>query len=246
MNIFLDVETVPSQHPEALAAIRSTLKPPAALKKPESIAAWWANESEAAAQEAWRKQSLDGGTAGEIVSIAVCGEDGPGWVRCRAPGESEAALLESFGQQVQAMLDRAAFTGPDGRAWPVGEPHFVAHNAAFDLGYLWRRCAVHGVRLPFRLPGPLARAGRDYTCTMLSWAGYGGRVSLDSLCRALGVTSPKDGGIDGSQVFDRWLAGHTDAIERYNLKDALAVREVWNRLHEAPATPAPGLEDLPL
>lgn len=250
MNIFLDLETVPSQHPDALAAIRSALKPPGTLKKPESIAAWWANDADAAAVEAWRKQSLDGGTAGEIVSIALCGDDGVGWVRCRAPGESEAALLESFGQQVQAMQDHAAHTGPDGRTWPVGEPFFIAHNAPFDLGFLWRRCAVHGVRLPFTLPGPMARAGKDFADTMLVWAGYGGRVSLDALCRALGITSPKDGGIDGAQVFDRWLAGDVAAIERYNLADAIAVCEVWHRLNGGPAMPvkpaAPIMEDLPL
>lgn len=250
MNIFLDLETVPSQHPDALAAIRSALKPPGTLKKAESIAAWWANDAEAAAVETWRKQSLDGGTAGEVVSIAICGEDGGGWVRCRAPGQSEAELLQAFGQQVQAMQSSAAPTGPDGRTWPGTDPFFIAHNAPFDLGFLWRRCAVHGVRLPFPLPGPMARAGKDFADTMLLWAGYGGRVSMDALCRALNIASPKGEGMDGSQVFDRWQVGDVAAIERYNLADVLAVREVWHRLNGGPATPtttaAPIMEDLPL
>lgn len=247
MNIFLDLETVPSQQPEALAAVRSALKPPGTLKKAESIAAWWANEAEAAAVEAWRKQSLDGGTFGEIASIAVCGEDGEPWVRCRAPGESEADLLRAFGQQVQAMQHSAALTGPDGQTWPCGEPYFIAHNAPFDLGFLWRRCAVQGVRLPFKLPDPMARPGKDYADTMLMWAGFGGRVGLDALCRALGIASPKGEGMEGSQVFDRWLAGDMQAIERYNMADTLAVREVWQRLHGGPAiaATAPMTEDLP-
>ena len=250
MNVFLDIETIPSQHPEALSSARAMLKPPGTLKKPESIAAWWANEAETAAVEAWRKQSLDGGTAGEIISIAVCGDDGPGWVHCRASGESEAALLKIFGLTVQAMQDSAALTGPDGRAWPGSAPFFIAHNAPFDLGFLWRRCAVHSVRLPFAMPSPQARAGKDFADTMLLWAGYGGRVSMAALCRALHITSPKDGGMDGSQVFDRWLAGDLAAIERYNLADAQAVREVWHRLNGGTAepvkAPAPMMEDLPL
>ena len=49
-------------YPHILAQVRAAIKPPATLKKPESIAAWWASEADAAAQEAWRKQSLDGGT----------------------------------------------------------------------------------------------------------------------------------------------------------------------------------------
>lgn len=250
MNIFLDLETVPSQQPDALAAVRSSLKPPGTLKKPESIAAWWTHEADEAAQEAWRKQALDGGTHGEIVSIAICGETGEQWVRCRAPGQSEAALLQAFGQKVQAMLDRAALTGPDGRVWPCGEPFFIAHNAPFDLGFLWRRCAVHGLRLSFNLPGPLSRAGKDYGDTMLMWAGFGGRVSLDTLCRTLGIASPKADGMEGSQVLDRWQSGDLQAIERYNLADALTVREVWHRLNGAPAQAsqpqAQALEDLPL
>ena len=250
MNIFLDIETIPSQHPDALADVRATLKPPGTLKKAESIAAWWANEAEAAAVEAWRKQALDGGNAGEVVSIAVCGDDAPGWVRCRAQGESEAELLQAFGQQVQSLVDKAAYTAADGRAWQVGEPFFVAHNAPFDLGFLWRRCVVHGVRLPFTLPGPMARAGKDYGDTMLLWAGFGGRVSLDTLCRALGIASPKAEGMDGAQVFDHWLAGDVAAIERYNLADAQAVGEVWHRLNGGAIKPAktaaPVLEDLPL
>ena len=232
MQMFIDVETVPSQHPEALAAVRATLKPPGTLKKAESIAAWWANDADQAAEEAHRKQSLDGGTQGEIISIAVVNEDGGQWVRCRAVGESEAELLALFFSQVeawtQAEAERMTLGHPD--AWPV-DAHFpVAHNAAFDLGYLWRRAIINRVPVPRWLPDPSARAGKDYGCTMLAWAGFGGRVSLDSLCRALGVTSPKDDGIDGSKVYDAWKAGETERIAAYNLKDAQATAECWQRI----------------
>lgn len=232
MNIFLDVETVPSQHPEALAEVRATLKPPGTLKKAESVAAWWANEADAAAEEAHRKQSLDGGTKGEIISIAAVTEDGDQWVRCRAPGESEAELLREFFAVVegwtQAEADKMTLGHPD--AWPIDAHYPVAHNAAFDMGYLWRRAIINRVPLPRWLPGPDGRAGKDYGCTMLAWAGWGNRVSLDSLCRALGITSPKDEGIDGSKVYDAWQAGEVERIAAYNLKDAQTVAEVWQRL----------------
>jgi hypothetical protein len=65
---------------------------------------------------------------------------------------------------------------------------------------------------------------------MLAWAGYGGRVSLDALCRALSVPTPKDGGIDGAGVYDAWLAGECDRIAAYNVRDATATRDVWQRL----------------
>ena len=233
MQITLDVETVPSQKPGARDHIRASVKPPGTLKKAESIAAWWKDDSEAALEEAYRKQSLDGGLAGEIISIAIVGnnlDDDPGWVMCRTPDQPEALVLTGFIQAVVKRLDAEAIKNAGGEYNFAQDPYFIAHNAAFDLGYLWRRCIVNHIIVPFKLPSPSARAGRDYGDTMQAWAGYGNRVSLDALCRALDVPSPKDGGIDGAGVFDAWLAGEHERIAAYNLRDTLATRDVWHRL----------------
>lgn len=239
MNLFVDIETVPCQRPDALERVRSTLKPPAIMKKAETIAAWWANESEAAAVEVWRKQALDGGNRGEIVSVALVADgttaDGSPmeWVKCRAPGESEAALLRyAFDVVEHWTAQELALVAPSARpaTFPIDDHYPVAHNAAFDLGFLWRRAVVLGVPVPRWLPGPAARAGQHYGCTMLAWAGFGGKVSLDTLCEALGLPSPKDEGMDGSKVFDAWQAGQLEELERYNLDDARAVSAIWHRL----------------
>ena len=231
MNLFIDTETVPSQQPDALARAATALKPPGTLKKAESIAAWWANEAGAAAQEAWRKQSLDGGSKGEIISIACTNGEGREWVHCRAQGESEAALLIAFIEAVEAwtLEDAGKVTG-SASAWPLDDHRLIAHNAQFDLGFLWRRMVVNGVRIPKWLPGPQARVGKDYGCTMNAWAGYGQRISLNALCDALVMPSPKQSGMDGSKVFDAWLAGEHEAIARYNAADARAVAAIWWRL----------------
>ena len=44
MQLIFDIETIPSQHPDAKAQARASIKPPGTLKKPESIAAWWDTE----------------------------------------------------------------------------------------------------------------------------------------------------------------------------------------------------------
>lgn len=232
MKLFLDIESVPSQHPDALSEAAAGVRPPASLKKPESIAAWWATEAVAAAQEAWRKQSLDGGTQGEIVSIACTDGEGREWAHCRAVGESEAALLVAFIEQVEGWtVEDARKVSGCASAWPLDDHRLIAHNAAFDLGFLWRRMAINAVRIPKWLPSPQARAGKAYGCTMQLWAGYGKFIGLDALCRALGVPSPKEaGGMEGSKVFGAWLAGEHEAIARYNLDDARAVASVWHRL----------------
>ncbi len=36
--------------------------------------------------------------------------------------------------------------------------------------------------------------------------------------------------MDGSQVFDAWLAGELDRIAKYNAADVIATRAIWHRL----------------
>jgi len=239
MQIFLDTETVPSQRPDALALVHQHLKPPAAMKLPATIEKWWATEADAAAAEAHRKQSLDGGNFGEIVSIACTDGDEREWVLCRAPGESEADLLNAFFRTVEQWTHELAaelrLTRHDSAsAWPLDDHYLVGHNAQFDLGFLWRRSKVLDVPTPGWLPSPSARVGKDYGCTMQLWAGYGQRISLDTLCTVLGIESPK-GDLDGSQVYDAWLAGQADRIARYNLADAKACAAAWHRLQRGAA-----------
>jgi len=233
MQICIDIETIPSQQPGARDHIVGQIRPPGTLKKPESIEAWWLNESAAAVEAEYRKQSLDGGLFGEIISIAVVAADDdtdPGWSYCREPGEAETLVLSLFADAVTERINREAAKNAGGEYNWASDPYFICHNAAFDLPFVWHRCLVNGVRLPFKFPRPSAREGKDYGCTMVQWAGYGGRVSLDALCRALRVESPKDGGIDGAGVFDAWQAGECERIRQYNLRDAVATREIWHRL----------------
>lgn len=233
MLLFLDIETIPGQSVVAFEAAKAGVKPPATLKKPETIAAWWENDAADAAQQAYLRQSLDGGLHGEIISIAACTDCGHEWVRCRAQGESEAELLTEFFAQVEAwqQAEAAKIIG-NAHAWPLDPVYPVAFNGGgFDFPFLWHRAVVLGAAWPDWLPKPMARAGKDFGDPMQLWAGYGGRVSLDALCKALGLTSPKDGGMDGSQVYDRWRLGENAEIAAYNLRDAKAVGALWHRLH---------------
>lgn len=150
---------------------------------------------------------------------------------CRAQGDAEAELLRQFFLVVDHWQNeeaRALVGSADG--WPV-DVFPVAHHCSFDLPFLWRRARVLGVDVPAWLPNPMdLRPGKNAGDTMLLWSGLRERVSLDALCRALGIESPK-GGMDGSQVFDRWQSGAYADIAHYNLKDVHALRRVWHRLH---------------
>ena len=229
MRIYFDLETVPSQAPDARELVKATIKPPATHKKPETIAAWWENDAPAAVEEAYRKQALDA-AAGEIVSISWCSDDCPGaTVAIRSKADDERAVLAQFFGQLQKHITDNAIRDLQGNELWESEPFFIAHNAQFDMGFLWRRSIVLGIRPPFAIPGPTARPG-SYGCTMQAWAGTRGTISLDKLCRALNVPTPK-GDLDGSQVYDAWLAGELDRIAKYNAADVLATRECWRRLN---------------
>jgi 3'-5' exonuclease len=235
MRIYIDVETVPSQAPKARENVRLAVKPPGNIKKPESIAEWWAKEGEAAIEEAYRRQSFDA-AAGELVSISWAGDDcNEAHSAVRGPGESEGAMLAMFFGQLQAHLQANAIRDLRGNEIWEDAPYFIAHNASFDLGFLWRRSIILGMRPPFKVPDPSAREGKDYGCTMARWAGYRGTIGMDRLCCALGVETPK-GDMEGGMVFDAWLSGETERIARYNGADVLAVRAIWHRLNWEAAT----------
>lgn len=229
MQIFLDIETAPTEDAETIAAIRAGIRPPANYKKPESIAAWQEAEGEAAAQEAISRTALDA-AAGQIIAIGLAREDDAGaLVLMRHLDEPEADLLQRFCDTVQSWLDGGAVLDAAGHAvWPDA-PYFIAHNAAFDLGFIWRRCIVHGIRPAFRLPGPNSRPGKDYGCTMQAWAGYRERISLQALCRALALPDPKaEGG--GAQAWQWWRDGDLQRVAHYCAGDVEAVRAIWHRL----------------
>lgn len=229
MRIYLDLETLPSLAPDAIDLARAGVKPPGSYKKPESIAEWWSKEGEAAIVEAHRRQALDA-ASGELCAIGFASDDIEPVSLVRSKAEPEPDFLRRALAAIHVLVDTGCTIGGDGHRWPV-EPFFIAHNAPFDLGFLMRRCWVHGIRPPFKLPPPSAREGKDYGDTMTTWAGYRNTIGLDRLCRALGVPSPKAEGIDGSQVFDLWQAGNLEAIARYNAADVAAVRACWWRLN---------------
>ena len=120
----------------------------------------------------------------------------------------------------------------------------IGHNvSAFDLRFLVQRSMILGVK-----PHPvLARAAackpwetdRVYD-TMVQWAGVGNRISLDKLCKALGI--PGKGDLDGSKVWDYVQAGRIAEVADYCADD---VRKVWAVYQRMTFARVEVLEDVP-
>jgi 3'-5' exonuclease len=107
------------------------------------------------------------------------------------------------------------------------------HNvSAFDLRFLVQRFTVHGIRPPAIISR--AASAKPWESdkvfdTMTQWAGVGNRVSLEKLCLAFGINSPKTD-LDGSKVAAAVAAGRLDDVATYCAGDVEAVRKVFNRL----------------
>lgn len=108
---------------------------------------------------------------------------------------------------------------------------FVGHNVMdFDLRFIYKRSIIHNIRPSRDLSFARYRSEPIFD-TMKEWEKWGANgISLHRLSIALGVTSPKEEGIDGSQVYDYFLAGKTAEIAEYCKRDVEATRQVYKKM----------------
>jgi len=245
--LYIDIETIPAQRPDVLEAIRASKQAElevalAAVKAPgnygaEAAEKWMLDKGhaqisalncafEADVDEAYRKTSFDG-AFGQVcvIGYAVNGE-APQYVRADdLTASGEVALLEAFSCALTDLIP----------ANEVFTTVVVGHNVVgFDLRFLVQRYIVNRVR-PHAI---IARASQAKPWesdkvfdTMVQWGGSGAKPggSLDKLCKALSIPSPK-GAIDGSKVWDFVKAGQIEAVAEYCAKDVAATRAVHQRM----------------
>ena len=249
IELTFDIETIPDQTEGALDSVLAdtvaNFKAPSTLTKEQAatdlgltdkdeikftskdamIARW---ERELApvkavevADEKWRKTALDG-SRGEIAVIgwAFGDEQTNAVYRDMRAADGEQDLLREF---FLDLKDHITMLGGSHR-----DVRFIGHNIeAFDLRFLFQRSVINGVRPPVSLtPGRYSECLYD---TMTAWSGWQNRISLDNLCRALGVKSPK-GEIDGSKVWDYVRDGKIEDVAEYCKGDVSATREAYWRM----------------
>ena len=215
MDIFFDLETIPDPN-SSVDEYLEKIEAPGNYKKPESIEKWKQEKGREEAEQQYRKTALDG-LYGEICSIAWAIDDDEVQSYTRDESLSEAALLSRFLQFISEAKSRT-------------RPVWVGHNILeFDLKFLQQRFwvnninpAEYGVVLPVN-----ERHGTHVFDTMKAWAGWRGYVKQDALCKAFGLPVSD---MDGSQVYDAWLAGEYEKIREYNESDVETVRELYRRM----------------
>lgn len=230
MNIYLDIETIPSQSPEVKKEIADGITAPAQYKKQESIDQWLAENRESEADAAWRKTSFDG-AYGQIVCISVAIDDAePVTFWAEDWANYEPRILAEFFKYIEDSTSRALSFGASSKIKPVFIGHYVAD---FDLRFVFQRAVMLGIKPPSCIPFKAKPWDADVFDTMTEWAGTKGRVSLDKLCKVMGVdrkgTEIADE-IDGSKVWDFVAAGRIADVAKYCAADVERTRAVYKRL----------------
>ena len=246
--LYLDIETIPAQRPDVLAEIRASkqaefdaaiaaIAPPGNYKKQETIDEWMLTEApkiaaklgaayETDVDDAYRKTSFDGAFGQVCVIGYAIGDDAPQYLKADdLTAASEVALLEAFSCVLTDLIP----------ANEILSTTVVGHNvSAFDLRFLVQRHIINGVR-PHTIITRAAQAKpweqEKVFDTMIQWGGSGAKAggSLDKLCKALSIPSPK-GAIDGSKVWDFVKAGEIVQVAEYCAKDVAATRAVHKRM----------------
>lgn len=213
--IYIDLETVGTNDPAIIAEIASTITPPGNYKKAETIAAWEQGEKKRAVEEAVARTCFDG-AFGKIICIGFAVNDNSAGVLTLG---DEKQLITSFFIHVEAMHKESPITT------------IVGHNISWDLRMLFQRSCVLNIQPPPVLLKAMNAKPWELADTMLIWSGTDRdkRISLDKLCKVLGINSPK-GEVNGSMVAQLYRDGQLDRVAEYCKGDVIAVRECFRRL----------------
>lgn len=214
--LYLDIETIPAQSEEAKSAIAATVKPPASMKKADTIAAWEKDQKAAAVEEAIAKTSFNA-AYGQICCIGFAFDEAPAAsVSWPVNAESEKLMISAFFDEAGKII---------GNRFPVIVGHFIT---GFDIRFIWQRCMVLGIRVPAWLPKDPKPRDSGVFDTMTAWAGARDTISMDNLCQALGI--PGKGDVDGSMVGQMFAEDKHKEIAAYCRDDIDRTRAIHRKM----------------
>lgn len=219
MNLYLDIETLPTDRNDVREYIAAGVTPPGNISKAETIAKWNEESRPAAIEEAVARTGLDG-SFGRVCVIGWAYNEGE--VRTAMNADNEGALLRYFAEELSDIPHSELF-----------DTCVIGHNvSAFDLRFLTQRFIVNGIKPPFAIDrAARAKPWEDAKVfdTMVQWAGVGNRISLEKLCLALGIPNPKTD-ITGATVAAAVAAGRIADVAAYCAGDVEACRAAHLRM----------------
>ena len=115
----------------------------------------------------------------------------------------------------------------------VGRDLIIGHNVMdFDLPFLYKRSCINRIHPSILFSFARYKSAPIYD-TMREWAHWNpqsSHISLVHLAKVLDIGITKSEGMEGSRVYDEFLAGHHDRIAEYCLQDVQMVRAIYYRM----------------
>lgn len=189
-KLFIDIETGMATNPLAIQyLIKKTVATPQ-------------NKQEQRAIYELQKTALDP-AFGEIHVISTAFELQEAKTTKREPGETELNFLQRAMFEIEATIEECTVE------------KFVAFNAQFDRDFIFKRCLIHGIKIPITFTMP-----SYWLCPMRMWNnGAHDFISLEKLCIAFGITAPKE--LDGSEVPMMLANDAVDQVAKYCESDVV-------------------------
>lgn len=170
---------------------------------------------------------------GKIVAIGVYDiDDEKGAVYYDTNG-GKADDVEEGGIKYVAMNEAEMLT----KFWGLAEitEEFISFfGRRADVPYMMIRSAVHGIRPTkdlvsnrYNTTGLRGATHYDLYDALTFYGGAMYKGSLHRWCRAFGIQSPKESGMDGSDVGPAYLAGKYLEIAKYNAEDLIATGKLF-------------------
>lgn len=221
-ELVIDIETLPVDEKDAARVeyLQQSVEADSRLKDPEKIAADIENKR----AEAIGKTGL-AGDFGRVLMASIGDLESGEIVTIASEPLNEAMVLQGIMKTLANFADL-------GSGRPT-RPCLIGHNVGWDLRFIAQRCVVHGVKIDRRLlPFDAKPWDGSFVDTMTAWAGVGGKITLDRLCVALGVESPKSE-MTGKDVARYYADGRFAEIVKYNRDDVLATMLVYKKMKGA-------------
>ncbi|MDD4938474.1 MAG: ribonuclease H-like domain-containing protein, partial [Candidatus Shapirobacteria bacterium] len=101
---------------------------------------------------------------------------------------------------------------------------FVTYNGDnFDFPYLVIRSGINRIKVPMEIK----RWSSDKFLDLQTKIRQSHAFKLEMLCKAFGITNPKQDGVDGSEVSNLFYAHEFNKIADYVARDAVATSELY-------------------
>lgn len=210
-EIYIDIETIPTQEKDMQAYVLQSIKAPANYKDPEKIAAYLDEAKEKALDECGFE-----GSTNHIICIGVAIDDHPAVSFSANNVKDEAKMLRMF---YSYLVENCI---------PHGNK-VIGHNiVGYDLKIIKQRSMILGVKPEgIALPFNAKSWDSEIFDTMLQWDSKNS-IKLEKLALALGIKAKKT--MAGSDVYGAWKNGLHDMIADYCRNDVELTREVYKKM----------------